>query len=129
MPLIGRAVALVPLALVLASACATPVKPAESIVFAGSAALVQKAAVDALLVIGCDIERREPLYVEGHRPWQMGWVMSSGGETVGIWLEPVAGARTRVRVHTATRLFGQGGQRDWTGVVVREMTRVLGNPE
>jgi len=78
-------------------------------------------------VIGLEVERSEPLYVEGHRPWQMGWVMSSGGKTVGIWLELVGGAdRTRVRIHTARTSFGRRGQKDWTGAVFREMARVLG---
>ena len=80
-------------------------------------------------MIGLEVERSEPLYVEGHRPWQMGWVMSSGGETVGIWLELVGADRTRVRIHTARTSFGRGGQKDWTGAVFREMTRVLGNWE
>ena len=43
----------------------------------GSAALVQMAALDALLAIGCHIERLEPLYVEGHRPRPMTHVLGN----------------------------------------------------
>jgi len=35
------------------------------------------AALDALMAIGCHIERLEPRYVEGHRPWQITHVLGN----------------------------------------------------
>jgi hypothetical protein len=114
-------------ALALTSACATtPVMPAPSVVFPKPVADVQQAAVNALVILGIDVTRNELLHVGGYRRWRMGWGRSTGGETLGIQLEPLAPSRTRVRIDT---VYGGGGQTDWTGPVLREMTRILGEWE
>jgi hypothetical protein len=118
------------LILALGNGCrSTPAKSAGSILFRTPADVTQKAAINALVVTGFDIERRDPLYVEGYRPRRVGFFVGSGGETVGVWLEPEGADRTRVRVDTARTFLGMAGQQDWTGAVVREMERELGSAE
>jgi hypothetical protein len=118
-------------AIVLTAGCAsTPKMPSEApTVFAKPSAVVQKAAVDSLVVAGFEIQKTEPLYVEGMRPHRVGLVVGSGGETVGVWLEPMGASRTGVRVDTARSLLGIAGQRKWNDDILAEMTKTLGKPE
>lgn len=114
----------------LSGCSSTPVRPeGHPIVFAQPAAVVQKAAADALVVKGFDITKTQPLYVEGYRPRRIGLLVGSGGETVGVWLEPVEGHRTRVQVDTARTFAGGAGQRNWDDAVLEEMERSLGKRE
>lgn len=117
----------VPVALLLAAGCAaTPVKPeAEGVVFAQPADVVAKAAVDALVVHGFDVEKKEPFYIEGFRPRKIGFFVGSGGETLGIWLQPLEPSKTRVQVKTALSVVGIVGQRDWDEEILAEMKKVL----
>jgi hypothetical protein len=118
-------------AIVLTAGCAsTPKMPSEgATVFGKPSAVVQKAAIDSLVVAGFEIQKTEPLYVEGMRPHRVGLVVGSGGETVGVWLEPLGDSRTRVRVDTAKSLLGIAGQRNWNEDILNEMTKSLGKPE
>jgi hypothetical protein len=115
----------VSIALLLAAGCAaTPVMPeGEGVVFAQPADVIAKAAVDALVVHGFDIEKKEPLYIEGFRPRKIGFFVGSGGETVGIWLQPLEPSRTRVQVKTALSLVGIVGQRDWDAEILARWRR------
>jgi hypothetical protein len=115
-------------AFVAVSGCtATPDKPnTPGVLFRQSAAATQKAAVDALVVTGFDIQKSEPLYVEGSRPHKIGLFVGSGGETVGVWLEPVESTITRVRVDTAKSVVGIVGQKNWDDAVLEEMEKTLG---
>ncbi len=127
--------AVVPLlliAVVALSACAsTPERPAaaHSAVFAKPAADVQKAAVDALVVLGFEVKKSDPTYVEGYRPRKVGLFVGSGGETVGIWVEPLGPSRTGVRVDTARTFVGGAGQKRWDDDVVNELQKSLGTKE
>ena len=118
-------------AIVLTAGCAsTPKMPSGvSTVFGKPSAVVQKAALDSLIVAGFEIQKTEPLYVEGSRPHRVGLVVGSGGETVGVWLEPLGDARTGVRVDTAKSLLGIAGQRNWNDDILNEMSKSLGKPE
>jgi hypothetical protein len=91
--------------------------------------VVQKAALDSLIVSGFEIQKTEPLYVEGMRPHRVGLVVGSGGETVGVWLEALSDSRTAVRVDTAKSLLGIAGQRKWNEDILNEMSKTLGKPE
>lgn len=117
-------------ALMLAGCSSTPVKPeGESVVFGKPLAVVQKAAVDALVVTGFDVQKTEPQYVEGYRPRRIGLFVGSGGETVGIWLDPIDTSKTRVRVDTARTFAGGAGQRNWNAAVLEELDKTLGKRE
>lgn len=108
----------------------TPRMPkAEGVIFAKPSDAVQKAAVDALVVTGFDVNKSEPLYVEGFRPRRLGLFVGSGGETVGVWLEPAESTRTRVRITTAKSFAGIAGQKSWNQVILEEMEKSLGKSE
>jgi hypothetical protein len=113
------------------SGCAsTPEKPLSAqTTFSKPVAEVQKAAVDALVVNGFDIDKSEPLHVQGSRPHKMGLFVGSGGETVGVWLEPIEPSRTGVRVDTARSFLGIVGQKRWDDDILTEMKRALGREE
>lgn len=118
------------LAYILAGCASTPKKPSgESTVFEKPSAVVQKAAIDSLVVNGFEIQKNEPLYVEGFRPHRVGLVVGSGGETVGVWLEPMGSSRTGVRVDTARSFLGMAGQKNWDADVLNEMSKTLGKRE
>jgi len=108
--------------------CASiPTKPeVEGVIFQKPADVVQKAAVDALVVTGFDVKKSDPLYVEGFRPRKVGLFVGSGGETVGIWLESLETSKTRVRVSTAKSLAGVVGQKNWDAEIRAEMEKILG---
>jgi hypothetical protein len=95
-------------------------------VFPHPIAKVQKASVDALTVIGCEIKKQEPAYAEGYRPRKMGLFVGSGGETVGVWLAEKTPTQTEVKVTTAKTFAGRAGQKDWDKEVLAEITKTLG---
>lgn len=110
----------------IAGCASTPKRPEiEGSVFQKPIDVVQKAAVDALTVTGFDINKSEPNYVEGFRPRKIGLLVGSGGETVGIWLEPLDASRTRVRVDTARSVVGIVGQKSWDSEIYAEMEKIL----
>ena len=102
----------------------TPQKPADSkaVVFAQPVAGVRNAAMAALTANGFDIRKDEPLYIEGHRPVKIGFLIGSGGESAGIWLE-AEGAGTRVWVSTAKSLLAYLGQKNWDDEILAEMRK------
>jgi hypothetical protein len=118
-------------AAVLAGCSASPAKPRAAAsetragtVFAQSTERTQRAARDALTVLGFEIKKAEPLYVEGYRPRKIGMFVGSGGETAGVWLEPMGPDQTRVLVDTAKSLVGIAGQKDWDDEILAEMRKV-----
>ena len=114
----------------VAGCAATPSRPeSPGVVFQKTSDVVQKAAIDALVVTGFDIQKSEPLYVEGFRPHKVGFFVGSGGETVGIWIEPLGSSSTRVRVDTAKSLVGIVGQKNWDTEILAEMEKTLGRRE
>jgi hypothetical protein len=99
------------------------------ILFAKPMTEVHKAALNALAVTGFDVEKSEPTYVQGFRPRKFGLFVGSGGETVGVWLEPVSPSRTAVRVDTTRSFAGFAGQKVWDKEIVGELEKSLGKPE
>ena len=113
---------------VLASGCASaPTRPpGTGVLFARPPDAVYRAAIDALTVHGFDVTKSDPLHVEGFRPRKVGMFVGSGGETVGVWLEPAGAAQTRVHVRTAKSSFGIAGQKGWDADILSEMEKALG---
>ena len=109
-----------------AECSAAPAKPEpQGIVFQRSVDDVQKAAANALVMKGFEIKKDEPLYVEGARPRTLGVLAA---ETVGVWLESLGPARTRVRIETAKSAVSIG-QKNWDAAVLEEMEKTLGKKE
>ena len=127
----GLAVAVALFCLVTVAACgATPTRPQlPGFIFPKSSDVVHKVALDALVVNGFEIQKTEPLYVEGYRARRVGIIIGSGGETAGVWLEPIDNSRTRVQVRTARTFLGGAGQRNWDRDIIEEMEKVLGKRE
>jgi hypothetical protein len=128
---ITHRVALSLLTMGLLVACAsTPSHPeAPGVIFLQPVENTRKAAVDALVVLGFDVTKQEPTYIEGARPRKIGLFVGSGGETVGVWLEPAGEQTTRVRVDTAKSFVGYVGQKTWDADVLAEMEKTLGKPQ
>lgn len=111
---------------VLAGCAATPTRPeGEGVIFQKPVDVVQKAAVDAIVVMGFDVKKSDALYVEGYRPRKIGIVVGSGGETIGVWLESLEPSKTRVHVSTAKSFAGVLGQKNWDAEVLAEMEKIL----
>lgn len=111
------------------TAAKEPAKQPEnqtSVVFEQPIAKAHQAAVDALAVVGCNIDKDEPAYVEGSRPHKIGLFVGSGGETVKVWLEALEPQKTSVKVDTSKSVLGILGQKDWNKEVLAEMTKALG---
>jgi len=92
-------------------------KPAEQ---------VQKAAVDALTVVGVEIKKQEPLLVEGKRKNKMGAFVGSGGEILSVTLTAVDGGNTSAKIRTTKTFVGRAGQKVWDQAILDEMNKVLG---
>jgi len=115
---------------VLVGCASTPALPkASGVVFAQPLEKTRQGALDALVVLGFDVKKQDPAYVEGFRPRKIGLLVGSGGETVGVWLEPVGDQQTRVRVDTAKSLAGIVGQKKWDAEVLAQMEKTLGTPQ
>jgi hypothetical protein len=115
--------------LLVACASAPDLPQAPGVVFARPVEKTRQGAVDALVVLGFDVKKQEPTYVEGFRPRKVGLLVGSGGETVGIWLEPGGEQRTRVRVDTAKSFVGIAGQKNWDAEVLAQMEKTLGKAQ
>jgi hypothetical protein len=113
---------------ILCTGCASTPKQSpglRGVLFNSSLEETQKAAIDALMIKGFDITKSDSTYVEGFMPRKFGLAVGSGGETVGIWLEPRGADATEVRVDTAKSLVGIVGQKNWDQEVVFEMQKIL----
>jgi hypothetical protein len=111
---------------VLAGCASSPTKPPESgTLFKAAPDAVQKAAVVALVANGFDVTKQDARYVEGSRPRKWGLFVGSGGETAGIWIEPVDADTSRVRVDTARTFAGLAGQQNWDSEIIIELTKAL----
>jgi hypothetical protein len=86
---------------------------------------VQKAAVTALTVIGCEIKTEEPLVVEGVRKRKFGVVVGSGGETVRASLSEKEPGKTEVTVTTKKSFVGMAGQKNWNQSTLDEINKAL----
>jgi hypothetical protein len=97
----------------------------QEYIFENSLTETNRAAVDALTVLGFEIEETTDNYVQGHRPHKVGLLVGSGGETVGLWLESVSDQETKVKVDTAKSFVGYVGQEDWDEEIIVEMKKFL----
>ncbi len=123
-----RKIAVVMTAGLLLAGCASTPKAKDaksSAVYPQPIEKVQKAAVDALTVIGCEIKKQDPTYVEGFRPHKVGAFVGSGGETVGVWLASQGPEQTEVKVTTAKSFVGAAGQKKWDDEVLAELSKSL----
>lgn len=118
-------------AVILVGCASVPKKPAETsgVVFQQPVEQTRKTSINALVVLGFDVKKEEGFYIEGYRPRKVGFFVGSGGETVGIWLEPLGQDQTRVLVKTATTLAGRAGQKNWDNEVLAEMEKALGKKQ
>lgn len=120
-------------AVTLLAGCAfSPEKPTVSdnigYMFPYSIEKVQKAAIDALIVLGFEIKTQRIDYVEGFRPRKIKLFTGSGsgGETAGVWLESKGAEKTRVLVDTSRSVVGILGQKNWNGEIITEINKALG---
>jgi hypothetical protein len=97
-------------------------------VFDQPAEKVQRAAVDALVVLGCEINKQEAAYVEGKRKRKIGAFVGSGGETLRVWLDAAQPDKTPVRVGTDKTFVGGAGQKNWDDEIIAEMKKALAAP-
>src|SRR5690349_2613686 len=112
-------------ALALASCASTPdANRAKPVIFNKAVAAVHSAALHALAETGFEVQKDEPNYVEGFRPRRWGVVtMGSGGETLGVWIEPDGPNATAVKVDTAKSFVGIVAQKAWNDEVLAAMRR------
>ena len=87
--------------------------------------VAQKAAVNALTVIGCTIKKEDPTYVEGKREHKVGVFVGSGGETVSVTLTPAGDGKVSVSIRTKKTFVGMAGQKNWDQPVLDEMMKSL----
>lgn len=85
-------------------------------------AKVQEQAVNALVVLGCEIKKQLPNYVEGKRVRKVGVFVGSGGETIRVWLSEADG-KTSVKVTTDKTFVGGAGQKNWDEETVAEIQK------
>jgi len=114
--------------MLLVSACATTPKAdlaASRDIFHHSADVVQQAAVNALILTGFQLTKKEKNYLQGNRPLKPGLIIGSGGETVGVWLSLVLPDKTQVKIHTTKTFIGYVGQKDWGNEMLYKITKEL----
>ncbi|HEY5809142.1 MAG TPA: hypothetical protein VIT67_14305 [Povalibacter sp.] len=87
-------------------------------------ARVQEQAVNALVVLGCEIKKQLPNYVEGKRVRKIGAFVGSGGETIRVWLAEVDG-KVGVKVTTDKTFVGGAGQKNWDDETLAEIQKGL----
>jgi hypothetical protein len=90
--------------------------------------VAQKAAVNALTVIGCTIKKEDPTYVEGKREHKVGVFVGSGGETVSVTLTAAGDGKVSVNIRTKKSFVGMAGQKNWDQPVLDEMLKSLSAP-
>ena len=103
----------------------SPPDAAPNAEFSQPIAKVQEASVNALVVLGCEIKKQLPNYVEGKRTRKVGAFVGSGGETLRVWLSEANG-KTAIRVSTDKTFVGGAGQKNWDAEVVAEITKGVG---
>lgn len=86
---------------------------------------VHKAAVDAMEVVGAEVLRQEPAYLEAKRRNHIGFEAGSGGEVLSVSLVAVGEGRTQVKIRTTKTLLGRFGQKLWDRPIADEIARSL----
>ena len=85
----------------------------------------QAAAVEALTTLGFEVKKNEAAYVEGYRPIKVNLSARSGGETIGVWLNPVGKDKVNVKVTTAKSRISVVKQKTWDNELIAEMKGAL----
>ncbi len=93
---------------------------------AASAERVQKAAADALTVLGCEIKKNEPGLVEGPRSRKIGAFVGSGGEVLSVKITAKDAESSQVTVRTTKTFMGRAGQKVWDQPMLDEINKALG---
>ncbi len=88
-------------------------------VFSYPLSQVQTAAKDSLQANGFQVTGEQPGFLTGHRPNQVGLLVGSGGENIGVWLTEVAQGQTKVAVVTKLTFVGVAGQQSWDEPVLK----------
>jgi hypothetical protein len=96
-----------------------------TVTFDHPAEAVQKAAIDALTVVGVELKKQEPLFLEGKRKNKVGLFVGSGGEVLSVALTPVDGSKTQAKIRTTKTFVGRAGQKVWDQPIADEMTKSL----
>ena len=115
------------LALFISGCASTPQQSDENLneVFYETMEDTQAAAVDALTALGFKVKKNEANYVEGYRPIKVDLSARAGGETIGVWLNPVGKDKVDVKVNTAKSRLGIVGQKTWNNELIAEMKKAL----
>lgn len=115
----------------------TPDPQAKQQAFGRPLVDTHKAASDAMVEIGCVINRDEPTFIQGARPMTSGLVTTSGGEVVRVWLESQGTNQTVVKVFTickppsflamglASYAANRAGMKHWEEDVLSSMAQAL----
>ena len=103
----------------------SPPDAAPNAEFAKPMAKVKEASLNALVVLGCEIKKDLPNYVEGKRVRKVGAFVGSGGETLRVWLSEANG-KTSIKVSTDKTFVGGAGQKNWDKELVEEITKGVG---
>lgn len=103
----------------------SPPDTAPNAEFSKPMAKVKEASLNALVVLGCEIKKDLPNYVEGKRVRKVGAFVGSGGETLRVWLSE-AGGKTSIKVSTDKTFVGGAGQKNWDKELVEEITKGVG---
>ena len=85
----------------------------------------QAAAIEALTALGFEVKKNEATYVEGYRPIKVNLSARSGGETIGVWLNPVGKDKVNVKVSTAKSRINVVKQKTWDNELIAEMKGAL----
>ena len=122
--------ALVSALFLLLTAVGTPAMAADkyeglTATIAAPAAKVQKAAADALTVLGVEIKKNEPGFLEGPRSRKFGAFVGSGGEVLSIRITPKDDATSEVQVRTTKTMLGRMGQKVWDQPMIDEINKSL----
>ena len=86
---------------------------------------VQKAAIDALTVVGVELKKQEPLFLEGKRKNKVGLFVGSGGEVLSVALTALDGGKTQAKIRTTKTFVGRAGQKVWDQPIADEMAKAL----
>jgi hypothetical protein len=86
---------------------------------------VQAAARDAIQANGFEVTGEEPGFLTGHRPNQIGLLVGSGGENIGVWITSAGTSETKVQVVTKLTVVGVVGQRSWNDDVLKTIDEKL----
>jgi hypothetical protein len=96
-----------------------------TVTIAAAVERVQKAAADALTVLGVEIKKNEPGYLEGPRSRKFGAFVGSGGEVLSVKITDKGSGNAEVTVRTTKTFMGRAGQKVWDQQMIDEINKSL----